>query len=50
MNSIAEYIMDRTGICTWTDGEPAFSPRETEALVNVVVEACARLGAQIGKA
>ena len=50
MNSIAEYIMDRTGIRTWTDDEPAFPPRETEVLVNVVAEACARLGAKTGKA
>jgi hypothetical protein len=50
MNSIAEYIIDRTGICTWTEGEPFLPPHETEVLVSVVIEACARLGAQTGKA
>lgn len=50
MHSIAEYIIDRTGIRTWTDDAPVFPPRETEVLVNVVVEACARLGAKTGKA
>lgn len=50
MTSIAEYIMERTGVGTWTDDEPAFPAREREALVNVVVEACARLGAKPGKA
>ena len=50
MNSIAEYIMDRTGIGTWNDDAPVFPPREREVLVNVVVEACARLGAKTGKA
>jgi hypothetical protein len=50
MNSIAEYIIDHTGICTWTDDEPCLPPRQTEVLVNVVIEACARLGAPTGKA
>ena len=50
MNSFAEYIIDRVGICTWSDDEPFLPPRETEVLVNVVIEACARLGAQAGKA
>lgn len=50
MNSIAEYILDQTGLCRWTNNAPAMPPRETELLINVLIATCAALGAKTGMA
>jgi len=50
MNSIAEYILDRTGVSRWTQNAPPMAQRETELLVTVLIETCATLGAKTGMA
>lgn len=50
MNSIAEYILDCTGLSRWTRNAPPMPPRETELLVTVLIETCAALGAKTGMA
>lgn len=50
MHSVAEYIMDRAGLFTWTEKDLSRSIRETEMLVNLVIQTCAELGAKTGTA
>lgn len=49
MNSIAEYIIDRTGLFAWTEDDPLLQGYNKD-FVMYVIETCAALGAKTGMA
>jgi len=49
MSSIAEYIIDRTGLFAWSDDDPILQPYRKDFLI-FLIETCAALGAKTGMA